>query len=767
MTPGKSKQSQQARVVHVQLCLKKDCGLQSKLFPHVLVTPHLVDLRHGNAKAVSYTWGEFNRQKRCIGHYADGRPAMMELGDDWYPATFAMFLHNLGLPSSSAPYAPYLWLDQLCIRQDDPEDVRKTLASIPDIYKNFETVVLMPGGKCPCFDQRYQKVKALGDEEDATVAVPDLLVDACFNMISVYTYGTRVWTRQELLYASKVRVVWVSPRPLRKCPRQKRIDHSQEHPMETCNDPATLWLQRFLAEGRRSKHGSTAPRRVMAPIVNQKLEDHARQAWSSLLDTMREWWSSKAVSRKVHKNDPLLFATAFLAGVELQAPFRDEHGVHNGSFRQDPSQGSIDVEAFSPSEDVELRRFLNQLCKQGISHRAATHPRDYVVSVWVDCPRYQLPKEYKQMSLGELLQDAIIQLQDNFGVLLGSNAPLDVLYPQLNLSKTLYPHAWNPRLLIDSWPVRHLTDVYGTLASKSSTFFSDSVLAHEQRLESIPMNDKLYNSLNNLERDALGTLSFFERLLKTWTNDRLRRIRPACKAELGTGANFMEADENSPEEARNMMVGYLLGFMNRYARSQLNIEDQFAEAVSVQGTPLTYMPGVGNSVDIRLFRENLVQLLHLVDFDDVAFEITCAALGIQYNAAKSHNLRLLVRKEPPMLGLTMHNVSEGLEWNTILTQFRPSVRTHGIDPTIAYECHPPVEGLFGDSEPMSSHMDSCRRFLPLGVWVPLKLEDQPRSMRVYLKPPGDYGSEDDEYIQDNFQVLTSHPVGGSLLLPKQ
>jgi hypothetical protein len=47
-------------------------------------------------------------------------------------------------------------------------------------------------------------------------------------------------------------------------------------------------------------------------------------------------------------------------------------------------------------EPSDLQRFLSQLGGVSESLRSATHPRDYVASIWVDRPGYVLPNTYKE-----------------------------------------------------------------------------------------------------------------------------------------------------------------------------------------------------------------------------------------------------------------------------------------------------------------------------------------------------------------------------------
>ena len=58
-------------------------------------------------------------------------------------------------------------------------------------------------------------------------------------------------------------------------------------------------------------------------------------------------------------------------------------------------------------------RFLNMLRSLSTRGRSSTHDRDHVVAVWVDCPKYVLPLQYKTIGLACLLEDAVKQFENN------------------------------------------------------------------------------------------------------------------------------------------------------------------------------------------------------------------------------------------------------------------------------------------------------------------------------------------------------------------
>jgi hypothetical protein len=108
-------------------------------------------------------------------------------------------------------------------------------------------------------------------------------------------------------------------------------------------------------------------------------------------------------------------------------------------------------------ETSDLQRFLSQLGGLSMSSRSATQVRDYVTSVWVDCPAYVLPINYKRMELADLLEDAVLQLEKNHGVSLIANAPAGIFDASHSTG------LWRPSKYPKSIKVTRANEVYGAL----------------------------------------------------------------------------------------------------------------------------------------------------------------------------------------------------------------------------------------------------------------------------------------------------------------
>lgn len=130
-------------VVRLYLCEDDSCA--SAGTRHLLVRYDNVQVVAGQAAAISYTWGEFNRQTRRLGHDSAGRDVAMNLGEEWAIAEVIETLAQLSTEFGAC------WIDQLCMRQDDT-NIKQIIQMIPEIYRTFQVVALMPVPPCSCLE---------------------------------------------------------------------------------------------------------------------------------------------------------------------------------------------------------------------------------------------------------------------------------------------------------------------------------------------------------------------------------------------------------------------------------------------------------------------------------------------------------------------------------------------------------------------------------------------------------------------------------------
>ena len=134
------------QVATIEFCCDGDCSFSEDL--HLVVALRTVPLKHGQAIAISYTWGEFNRVYKCIGHTPGGAAVTMQLGEEWKIDEVIATLANIGLEEYNGASLDQegsrqseedvdsksaCWIDQISIVQDDEHDDRKINDKIPKI----------------------------------------------------------------------------------------------------------------------------------------------------------------------------------------------------------------------------------------------------------------------------------------------------------------------------------------------------------------------------------------------------------------------------------------------------------------------------------------------------------------------------------------------------------------------------------------------------------------------------------------------------------
>ena len=77
---GHALASMMAGHAQVKVATFKPCNCSFSSQTHLLVAYKIVDLTYGNAVAISYTWGEFDRRKVILGHDGHGTAVEVCLG---------------------------------------------------------------------------------------------------------------------------------------------------------------------------------------------------------------------------------------------------------------------------------------------------------------------------------------------------------------------------------------------------------------------------------------------------------------------------------------------------------------------------------------------------------------------------------------------------------------------------------------------------------------------------------------------------------------
>lgn len=441
------------RVVRFDLC---ECDILDG--EHLSVSPDFVPLEHGNAVAISYAWGEFSRRDVVLGHYQDGASVSMTLGCEWSPSQIVTRLFEMGFASTHTDSAMPFWIDQLCIRQDDEAALRTTLASIPRIYATLDVVALMPGSPCKCLQEGLDAFETYDVKEANELEISDRSaawvrkVQSCLNSTSFCSYFQRLWTRQEMMYARNIHVEWTHSEPAQciyssesdiadmawrmtrlgpegQSETPNRFDGMAEDICEKLTPFACQVFKRALSEGL------TCTKAFFQVIMSRDA------SWQSALMAIDEQLAQKGLL--VHRRHAAVkVLNQFLARKPLRSHWR--------------GQSAYNQEGDDPNR---LQEFLSRLSGLGRTRRSTTKTRDYVLAVWVDCPKYVLPSNYKTLGLPLLLEDAILQLEKNFR----KSIPVTAIAGLFGSPEA--SALWRPSLSLADVDVSNVRQVYGTVLS--------------------------------------------------------------------------------------------------------------------------------------------------------------------------------------------------------------------------------------------------------------------------------------------------------------
>lgn len=298
-----------------------------------------------------------------------------------------------------------------------------------------------------------------------------------------------------------------------------------------------------------------------------------------------------------------------------------------------------------------ISQFLELISNFNRQDKYATKPRDYVLAIWPDCPVYEVPLGQREMSPGQLLDDALQQLEHKAGIRLATHAPA-FLFDDASSE----PQLWKPSQYLDQHNPKSIKDIYSVLSAPSVNFSRTySPLHPKTALAYIRPRGTLANTLG-----TAGALAPF-RWMRTAIfgsnpgsppKDPWEKLQKAVAAFDKRAAErctlswnyhqLLEAEGEATVE--NVALAFLMQLLNTHdvpADKPKRDVPQHVQSQIASGTRWFAMLGM------------------VVDFDELAFKFTCTALGLDPAVARSKGLRLMVREQPPMLGLTRAQLSPG------------------------------------------------------------------------------------------------------------
>jgi hypothetical protein len=669
-----------------------------------------MDLEKAKAKdratAISYAWGEFERTTQLIGHDSDGNDISITLGEEWNIVDFTNRLVLLSFERGAC------WIDQLCIPQKDAE-IRKALASIPTIYRTLDVVVLMPGAPCKCLRERLKSLRdeeALGNSENyASTVVSDVM--SCLNFINCSSWFNRVWTRQELLYSRRICVAWTVMTDAPCVRMGGQLGSNRYATVEQAADLspfARLLHQKTTEEMYSQLFGpssvSGAVKRVfqtgnpaaIVDVVPGLVTAFADRVFSIQVDTATERGARLSARRREIRQgiatmkerwaaNSALAATTTLTAVQFnyfkaavdafkQYLGRYDNGIESEKFAcfkvlQFFAGETIESGLGAPNltdEKVQLRRFLEGLGRLRTSARTSTQARDYVNSVWVDCPKFQVPVKYKMMDLPALIDDALFQLQGNHEATIATAAPAGLFGCKSGTA------LWKPSLYLLKAAIENEAQVYGPIL-----YPFEPVCATKEGMIPLRFTGAGYLSLSSMAVDyesqcsRLSTHYMFDKMshiVALWSPgmyERAQRVTPPNQIL----ADY-EKDSKNVSIVGKVVAHSLSTAASNIVRGSFGLRDNFAES---QRETLRHGEAGASAqrqgrIDQNDFRSQLLNCIAArhktndwgsraeVKHFEIVYQLVADVLGLEYKMCRSRGLRLMISTDPPCIGIANRKV---------------------------------------------------------------------------------------------------------------
>ena len=180
------------------------CGSEAQSADHIKLKIFKRAVKPGQAVALSYSIGDFDRQKHLFGHVdgPESEAVRLEFGGEWEIEGL------MSAPVSLSEKHGAVWLDQLSIPQD-PASITLHLQNMPQIYRGFEVVVLLPNAPCSCLKDAFDSwtSEGLHSQENGDFDIERLSL-ICFNVFPVSSYNFRLWTKQEFSFAMTISIYY-------------------------------------------------------------------------------------------------------------------------------------------------------------------------------------------------------------------------------------------------------------------------------------------------------------------------------------------------------------------------------------------------------------------------------------------------------------------------------------------------------------------------------------------------------------------------------
>ena len=372
----------------------------------------------GQAIAVTYGIGDFDRAKHVFGHVDNEltiRQVELEFGGEWNIAQVMKALVELSESHGA------IWMDQLSIPQDTAS-IAISLQNMPQIYRTFDVVVLLPDALCSCLRDIVDLYHA-GDSsvmsENGSLDV-SAVVGACLNAFPVSSYHFRLWTKQEFTYARAISI--------RYCGL----------PVSTCSPGVRDWIHHIskdlpsdpghLSRWSRWRYGQCVE-------AAQKLGDQSGAvAYSEFRQAQTRGRSHvfvAVVSFHLRKDG---------SSLQQDETYKLAHFLLGTQLRRKQNN----------SEDLPIFEGLH-------SQHVASETRDFALAVLPAIKGYYLPDRWQMMTLPQLVDDGVEQYERSQGRRYQTRLPKGLFEAGRGSMRC------KPSLYLPIHGPRYLEDVYGAL----------------------------------------------------------------------------------------------------------------------------------------------------------------------------------------------------------------------------------------------------------------------------------------------------------------
>jgi hypothetical protein len=361
------------------------CCCRSKIFTadHIKITILKRPVKPGQAVAISYGIGDFDRQNHLFEHVDGLEPepelVRLEFGGEWEIQGLANALITLSERHGA------IWFDHLSIPQD-LASITLHLQNMPRIYREFEVVVLLPNAPCPCLADAFESWQSDGlytnNYGDGDFDINIVATD-CPNAFPVSSYHFRLWTKQEFSYARVISIFycgapWKCYIDTFEWPNSEIMDTSPE-----CSGHLSRWASWKYA----SYTETTSNNSEFIKVIK----------WRTFTAAHRD--GEQNLQYEIHA----FLGRKACSAIEIDELVRDI-GAHTARFLL----GEKLQRAWHEPENVFIPVTVH-------SEHVATLQRDFALAVLPPLGGYRLPQDHADMTPPEFVDDGIEQVQEYMG----------------------------------------------------------------------------------------------------------------------------------------------------------------------------------------------------------------------------------------------------------------------------------------------------------------------------------------------------------------